>query len=177
MEPRKLTPQRLAGNAKRAFTLIELLIVITIIAIMIGAATYSWNNARVKGRDGKRKTDLKAVQQALELYFQNNGKYPFASSGQIQCNVTGDSNSRDWGTKFFCDPSDGAEVTYMQQLPKDPAYQSTKGYYYVGSSSPYLYYILGAELENTSDPDKIPLPAPWSVICNGIPRNYCVMNP
>src|SRR4030042_2514850 len=119
MEPKKLTPQRLAGNAKRAFTLIELLIVITIIAIMIGAGTYSWNNAQIKGRDGKRKADLKAGQQALEMYFQTYGAYPTSSPGEITCGG-GDAGSgtNSWGDIFQCPPSTGP--IFMQQLPEDP---------------------------------------------------------
>src|SRR3989344_1525650 len=72
---------------KRGFSLIELLVVITIIAILIGAGTVSYNNAQQKGRDGKRKSDLKAIQQALEQYFQQNGKYPYSdiTTGRIKC--------------------------------------------------------------------------------------------
>jgi len=166
MEPKKLTPQRLAGNAKRAFTLIELLIVITIIAIMIGAATYSWNNARMKGRDGKRKTDLKAVQQALEMYFQTNGKYPDSSAaGLIRCNV-GTSADLSWGSLFSCN-----SITYMQQLPKDPV--STNSYYYNNPNA--NSYNLWADLENSSDPDLTNRPSS----CPSPPgtRDYCVVNP
>ena len=167
MEPRKLTPQRLAGNAKRAFTLIELLIVMTIIAIMIGAATYSWNNARIKGRDGKRKTDLKAVQQALEMYFQTNGKYPDSDGGKIKCNLTGlDTTTRDWGQAFFCN-----SVYYMQQLPKDPI--TTNSYWYDNTSA--NSYNLWAAIENTSDPDLTGLPTSCGTPPTG--RNYCVVNP
>lgn len=156
----------------KGFTLIELLIVITIIAILVGAGTVSWTNAQVKGRDSRRKTDLKAVQQALELYNQANGKYPSSSSGQIQCNVTGDSSTFAWITGVFtCTPTGGSATIYMQKLPGDPTVQASNGYYYT-SSSPYTTYVLSANLENAADPDKTNLPCtPQSG------RNYCVINP
>ena len=153
----------------KGFTLIELLIVISIIAILVAAATASWRNAQLKGRDGKRKVDLKATQQALEIYLQANGKYPSASSGQIQCNITGDTTIKSWGASFTC-----GSTTYMQQLPKDPAYQTATDGYYYSSASPNLTYILSAKLENTNDPDI----AASALLCTPqSPRNFCVVNP
>ncbi|MBI2327902.1 prepilin-type N-terminal cleavage/methylation domain-containing protein [Candidatus Curtissbacteria bacterium] len=152
----------------KGFTLIELLVVISIIAILISAATVSWTNAQQKGRDGRRKTDLKGVQQALDTYFQTNGQYPNTSSGQIRCNVGADTTVIAWGSTFSCN-----SVNYMQQLPKDPVYQSdtSKGYYY-SASSPFLTYVLSAELENNNDPDRTGLPCtPQS------PRDFCVIQP
>src|SRR3989344_8208732 len=73
------------------FTLIELLVVIAIIGILIAAATVSYTKPHQKARDNRRKSDLKSVQQALELYFQQNGKYTSlvadVSSWRIRCNV------------------------------------------------------------------------------------------
>lgn len=159
-------------KAKHGFTLIELLIVISIIAILVASATTSWRNAQMKGRDGKRKADLKSVQQVLENYYQTNGKYPSSSSGQIQCNITGDSTVKTWGTSAFtCGP-----LTYMQQIPKDVAYQDAiRGYYY-SSSSPNLTYVLSAELENDNDPDRVTTGVPCTP--QSYPtRDFCVASP
>ncbi len=160
----------LMPKLKKGFTLIELLIVITIIAILVGAGTVSWTNAQVKGRDSRRKTDLKATQQALELYYQANGKYPSSSSGQIQCNVTGDSSVIAWGTGVFsCTPQGGSATVYMQKLPGDPTAQSNSYYY---TSSGTTTYTISANLENAADPDKTNLPCTPQT-----GRNYCVINP
>jgi len=149
----------------KGFTLIELLVVITIIAILIAVVSTSFINAQMKSRDGRRKNDLKSVQSALDLYFETNGKYPASSiDGKITCNTP-----IDWGNTFICDTT-----TYMQQLPKDPAYQTdaNKGYYYSNPSS--FSYVLSAALENSNDPDI----QPGVLICTFQPgRNYCVINP
>ncbi|MBI2598692.1 prepilin-type N-terminal cleavage/methylation domain-containing protein [Candidatus Curtissbacteria bacterium] len=161
-------------KVKHGFTLIELLIVITIIAILVGAGTVSWQNAQLKGRDSRRKVDLKAAQQALELYYQTNGKYPGSQNGNILCNITGDDSTKTWGSQFSCTPQGGSPVLYMQQLPKDPKYQSTSGYYF-NNPSPNTYNLWAA-LENTLDPDLTQLPSS----CSGwapTGRNYCVINP
>lgn len=65
------TPQ-LRNSATNGFTLVELLIVLTIIGILLAAAISSYQLVRVRSRDGKRATDLSQVSAALALY---DGKY------------------------------------------------------------------------------------------------------
>jgi len=61
---------------KSAFTLMELIVVIFIIGIISGAVTVSYKVIREKSRDARRLSDLAQVQNALELYFRDEGSYP-----------------------------------------------------------------------------------------------------
>ena len=77
---------------KKAFTLIELLVVIAIIGILATISIVSLSNARAKSRDAKRAGDMKQVQTALELFFNDKGRYPSASewdANQIFSTSTG----------------------------------------------------------------------------------------
>ncbi|MFA5644268.1 MAG: LamG-like jellyroll fold domain-containing protein [Patescibacteria group bacterium] len=65
---------------KFAFTLVELLVVIAIIGILATLAIVSIQNTRSKARDTKRIADIKQIQTALELYFNDNGSYPVSTS-------------------------------------------------------------------------------------------------
>ena len=58
------------------FTLIELLVVISIIGFLATASMVVFNSVRMKGRDAKRVADLKKVATALDLYYDEYGKYP-----------------------------------------------------------------------------------------------------
>ena len=68
------------AQTTRGFTLIELLVVIAIIGLLASIVLASLNSARKKSRDARRLADLKQLQNALELYANDNsGNYP--SSG------------------------------------------------------------------------------------------------
>jgi len=62
---------------QKGFTLLELLVVIGIIGILVGIGTISYQSAQEKSRDSRRRSDLKAISNALEQYYaDNDGSYP-----------------------------------------------------------------------------------------------------
>ncbi len=61
---------------KKGFTLIELLVVIAIIGILSTMAVIALGSARKKARDGKRQSDLKILQTAVEMYIADNDAVP-----------------------------------------------------------------------------------------------------
>ncbi|MEI7451980.1 MAG: LamG-like jellyroll fold domain-containing protein [Candidatus Falkowbacteria bacterium] len=63
---------------RSAFTLIELLVVIAIIGILATIAVVALQNARAKARDARRVADVKQTQTALELFFNDQQRYPSA---------------------------------------------------------------------------------------------------
>lgn len=85
------------------FTLIELLIVIAIIGLLATLAIVSLTGAQRKARDTKRIADAKQYQGALELYYNDNNRYP---------------KPTDWAT-FVGDGAEGIGK-YMTQAPVAP---------------------------------------------------------
>ncbi len=61
---------------KPAFTLIELLVVIAIIGLLSTLSVVALSNARARARDATRLSDIKQIQNALNLYWQAAGVYP-----------------------------------------------------------------------------------------------------
>ncbi len=57
-------------NKKRAgFTLLELLVVISIIGILLALGVVAFTTAQRKGRDAKRRADIKSIQDGFEQYY------------------------------------------------------------------------------------------------------------
>ena len=61
---------------KSGFTLIELLVVIAIIGLLSTLSILALNQARARARDAKRIADVRQIQTALELYYNDKGDYP-----------------------------------------------------------------------------------------------------
>jgi uncharacterized protein (TIGR02145 family)/prepilin-type N-terminal cleavage/methylation domain-containing protein len=92
-------------KSKKAFTLIELLVVIAIIGILATISILALSNARAKSRDAKRAGDMKQIQTALELFFNDKQRYPTAD---------------EWASGQIYSTSTNATSTYMQIIPSAP---------------------------------------------------------
>jgi prepilin-type N-terminal cleavage/methylation domain-containing protein len=73
----------------RGFTLVELLVVVAIIGLFSAVALSNFNAARIKARNVKRASDLKQIQLALEIYYDQYGSYPSTSTWRSQCAAYG----------------------------------------------------------------------------------------
>lgn len=65
---------------QKGFTLLELLVVISIIGILIVLAAASYSVAQQRGRDARRRGDLKTVQNAFEQYYANSTNQQYAGT-------------------------------------------------------------------------------------------------
>lgn len=112
---------------QKGFTLIELLVVIAIIGLLSTLAVVSLGNARLKSRDARRVSDIKQIQTALELYYNDVGGYPAAvASGST---ITG--------------PSTTGTTVYMAAVPSNPTPNgATYGYTMTSGSTYALTYTL-----------------------------------
>ena len=108
----------------KGFTLIELLVVIAIIGLLATLAVVALNNARAKSRDARRISDIKQIQTALEMYYNDASAYPTALGTQI---ATGSN-------------------TFMVSVPSDP--QNTGSYVYTYSGGGTSDYAITFQLES-----------------------------
>ena len=145
-------------NGQRGFTLIELLVVISIISLLSSVVLSSLSTARAKARDARRKSDLKQLQLAMELYLENHNRVLMSevqpNDTSIGCTTSCDqtySTGNNWGNnsdlRFLV--SEGL----IPVLPKDPI-NSTTYFYMVELYNPSNNnsYCIGGRLENPSSP-------------------------
>lgn len=60
----------------KAFSLIELLVVISIIGILLALSLFGIANSRESARDAKRRADLELIRGGLEIYKADCNDYP-----------------------------------------------------------------------------------------------------
>ena len=94
--------KNLFGNTLTGFTLIEVLITLTIIAVLMSFVAPYVLNRPDQARDLKLKFDFEAIESALALYKLDNGKYPAQELGFDHL-VNGDNGSK-----------------YLSKVPQDP---------------------------------------------------------
>lgn len=126
------------------FTLVELLIAISIIGLLTAVGASNYLTTLKKGRDGKRKADLQEIRGALEMYRSDKGSYPPGTIGQS------------FGWQTFIQGGCSNEVynaliggNYMKQVPDDPGAPAFHYFYYKVNDNDYY---LASHLENTKDP-------------------------
>ncbi len=159
----------------RGFTLIELLVVIAIIGVLSSIALASLNSARSKGNDGKRVSDLREIQKALEVYATDNpGSYPSTGSAyRSQCTA--------WGAYAPAAVIPGLVPTYISQLPADPEMNVSTSrccYLYISDGTDYglMDYNCPTDGHTTNaalSPLKGPIYQVWSVYTPGaVSKNW-----
>ncbi len=129
---------------RSGFTLIEILIVIAIIAILASAVLVGLGPTQQAGRDARRLSDLRQVQNGLELYFSKCGYYPGPAVAGT-CAGTAWSATSKWADMVTTLMGSAIGVS---TVPGDPSAGHT---YYYGTTNGGASYIIAATLENTNN--------------------------
>lgn len=64
------------GDAERGWTIIELLVVITVIIVLASMGMVQYRNSVVRTREAVLKEDLFRMRDAIDQYHADKGKYP-----------------------------------------------------------------------------------------------------
>ncbi|HED65455.1 MAG TPA: prepilin-type N-terminal cleavage/methylation domain-containing protein [Planctomycetes bacterium] len=126
----------------RAFTLVELIIVIGILAVLSGLLAPKVLAHLSKSHDVRRIADIRAIQKALASYYTDHGSYPAGKKSTI---------FRQWDVSF-----DGGFIPelvnegYLSEVPVDPGNDFLCHYRYAvfpagtgGCKGTTPFYVLG----------------------------------
>ncbi len=141
------------GSRKiNGFTLIELMVALTIVAIISGISIFGLTSIRQKAQDTAHLSGLRDTQLSLEAYKSVNGKYPDAGTQGTATYIT------------------GLAPTFISKLQVDNPLSAGSGYQYTVSADKktYCLYIKNTINKPESQPDLYVVSCPKSwVACKG----------
>ncbi len=122
-------------HQKQAFTLVELIIVVTILAILATISFMSFQWYTSKTRDSKRVSELRNIEKWLQIYQTQVGKYP-EPDDKISWRFWLVHLIYSWkiNTKL-------QQILKLSELPKDPVNQELYNYWI---TKDWRYYQLSS---------------------------------
>lgn len=123
------------------FSLIELLVVISIISLLAGGVLLQTQAAQEGSRDARRISDIRQFTVALELFYEECGHYPAPSASGDGAQIDIDTNPA--GTNNCANTQ---LASFMSDIPTDPQQDS---YQYI-STQGGVSYCLGIDLADTN---------------------------
>ena len=109
-------------HSQRGFTLLEMMIVVSIIAILAGILIPNFTHARAQAQTAACEANLREIATAFELYFADNQVYPAGSNTKIVANTIA-SGGVDYLNTVPQDPSaltPGANYTFTSSATSNP---------------------------------------------------------
>jgi general secretion pathway protein G len=122
-------------RTQNGFTLIEILVVITILAILAGLLVPRVMDRPDQARVVAAKNDIRAIQSAVNLYRLDNGVYPSTEQGLLALVQRPESGNA---------PRNWKQGGYLDRMPKDP-WGNDYQYLYPGVNSEMDIFSLGAD--------------------------------
>ncbi len=126
------------------FSLVELLVVVTIISILATIAYLYFDGNVGKSRDSKRITDLSEIEKALEVYQTKKWSFPDPSNG-VDITYSGSSVAWTQGT-FWLDTNRVLRV-FWNEYPVDPLFENEYTYSVLNNKREYQISALRENLD------------------------------
>lgn len=131
---------------KQGFTMVELIVTITVLSILGTISFLSFNSYVASSRDSKRIIDLESISASLEIFYKkNNGIYPKPSDAIIISYTGATGLQTPFSYLGFIKNSLRLD---FNEIPRDPI---TSDYYAYGTTIDQKYYEIAATLENNSE--------------------------
>lgn len=109
-------------NKSRAFTLIEILVVISVISILVGIVIPRFKGMQDEANKAKAKSELKTLQTAVESYFMNQDPDEFpATTTTICASYLNSANPVIVATPLY-DPFGSVDEEYIFELAPSGSY-------------------------------------------------------
>lgn len=106
-------------NTRSGFTLLEIMIVVTIIALLLGTAIYKLGGNVEYARHTRIQADVQGINTQLRLYESMNGFYPTTEQGlqALVTQATTEPRPSRWYQLYKEVPKDPWQIPYIYRCP------------------------------------------------------------
>jgi len=109
------------NRTKKAFTLVEILIVVVILGILAAIVVPQFTNATQDAQGGNLKAQIKSLQNQIELFKAKTNAYPtLAELNAMPADPLALDNTHGWGILI--------DQHYIKQAPRNPAAPAATNY-------------------------------------------------
>ena len=120
------------GKRIRAFTLVELLVVLAILALLLTLAVPKYFNSIERAKEATLKQDLSTLRESIDKFYADTGQYPKTLDDLV-------------------------EKKYLRQLPLDPITEKTNTWIFTAPEPPLegdIYDVHSGALGTSKDGSK-----------------------
>lgn len=123
---------------KKAFTIIEVLVVIVIIGLLTALSAYIYAASLARSRDSQRISDMRSIQNSLEQSYLDNRQYPVFQDEapvvlQAKFQLEAGFDCQESGKNYLA-------PRYLASIPEDPSYKVTGNACNGAAFGHYLYF-------------------------------------
>ncbi len=120
-------PKTRVRAARRAFTLLEVLMVLVILGLLAGLVVWNLSNVGEKAKEETTRTNVKLLEGPIDLFHMQVGRYP-TTLQELSQKPEDENEAKKWAGPYIKDPGSLKDGWGKDLIYKSPGEHNTDSY-------------------------------------------------